>query len=320
MEILVIGGSGFIGTRLVDDLLRNPKCVVKIYDKVVSDKYPKLTILGDVREQNDLIIACEGIDIIFNLAAEHADNVTPISLYEDVNVNGAKNIIHAAQVNEVKSIVFTSTVAIYGLNRGTPDESMAPMPFNEYGRTKYEAEKYFVKWAEDDEENSLTILRPAVVFGEANRGNVYNLLKQVANRRFLMVGDGKNHKSMSYVGNIAGFLATRIEVGKGIEIFNFADKPDLSSAEIVQIVKDEMNITANIISLPYSIGLLAGYVFDFIALITGKKFPVSSIRIKKFCAETTVNTNRLAKSGFSSPYTIEDGLRKMINHEFKKSI
>ena len=317
MNILITGGSGFIGTRLVKDLLKADHSV-KIYDKVESKKYPELTTLGDVRDVEALTRACDGIEVIYNLAAEHADDVSPKSLYADVNIGGAKNVVEAAKANAVQRIIFTSSVAIYGLNRGTPDESMEAQPFNEYGRTKNEAEKIFDTWQQENEKHSLVTLRPAVVFGEENRGNVYNLINQIQSGKFLMVGDGKNHKSMGYVGNIAAFLASKVVAKPGREVYNFADKPDLSSNEIVQIDKDEMGITRNIPAAPYWLGLAGGYTFDLLAKVTGKKFPVSSIRIKKFCAETTVNTDRLLQSGFKAPYTLEEGLRRMIRSEFKR--
>lgn len=316
MNILITGGSGFIGTRLIDELLKSDHSI-KIFDKVNSVKYPQLTTMGDVREEEALIAACKGIDIIYNLAAEHADDVSPKSLYADVNIGGAKNVVAAAKVNGVKSIVFTSTVAIYGLNRGTPDESMDAQPFNEYGRTKNQAEKIFLSWAAESEEHSLTVLRPAVIFGENNRGNVYNLINQIISGKFLMVGNGENHKSMGYVGNIAAFLALQVNAKGGAYTYNFADKADLSSKEIVTIVKNSMNITRAIPTVPYFIGLIGGGVFDILAKVTGKKFPVSSVRIKKFCAETTVNTDRLLESGFKAPYTLEQGIQHMIQHDFK---
>ncbi len=257
------------------------------------------------------------VDFIYNLAAEHADDVSPESLYADVNIGGSENVVTAAKANGIKSIIFTSSVAIYGLNRGTPNESMEAQPFNEYGRTKNEAEKIFLEWVTESDENSLTVLRPAVVFGENNRGNVYNLMSQIESGKFLMVGDGKNRKSMGYVGNISAFLSEQVNAKVGTYIYNFSDKPDLSSNEIVQIIKDEMNITSNVPSVPYWLGLFGGYTFDLLSKLTGKIFPVSSIRIKKFCAETTVNTDRLLESGFSAPYTLEEGIRNMIRSEFK---
>ena len=317
MKILITGGSGFIGTRLIDELIKENHEII-IYDKMKSSKYPELCIIDDVRNVDGLIKACKDVEIIYNLAAEHADNVTPLSLYADVNVGGAENIIKAAKENNIKKIIFTSSVAIYGLNRGTPHEGMEAQPFNEYGRTKYDAEKLFLAWQKEDKDNNLQIVRPAVVFGEENRGNVYNLINQISTGKFAMIGDGENKKSMGYVGNIAKFLCILKESNKKLDIFNFAGKNDLSTKEIVETVREELGIKKSFLKIPYSIGILAGFTFDILSKLTGKKFPVSVVRIQKFAAETTVSTKQLFESGFEEPYTLKDGLRNMIKYEFKK--
>jgi nucleoside-diphosphate-sugar epimerase len=319
MKVLITGGSGFIGTRLIELLKKNDDITIANFDKNPSDNYPELTTIGDVRDVNALTKACEGVDVVYNLAAEHADNVTPLSLYDDVNVGGARNVVTAAEINGIKKIVFTSSVAIYGLNRGTPDERLDPQPFNKYGHTKLEAEKIFNQWHTANAESSLVTIRPAVVFGENNRGNVYNLISQIVSGRFLMIGDGKNCKSMGYVGNVAEFLKQQLIKGSGYYVYNYADKPDLSSSEIVSIVRQEMNISASNIKVPYRIGLLGGHVFDVLSKVTGKKFPVSAVRIQKFCADTTIDSSAAMSSGFVPPYSLEEGLKRMIKHEFKCS-
>ncbi len=315
MKVLVTGGSGFIGTRLVEELLKAGH-EVKIFDKRDSQKFPHLVILGDVRDKEALIEASKGMDVIYNLAAEHADNVTPISLYEEVNVGGAENVVEAAEKNGIKKIIFTSSVAIYGLNRGEPDETFEARPFNEYGRTKYEAEKVFLKWLEKSDENSLVIIRPSVIFGENNRGNVYNLMRQIYLDKFVMVGSGENKKSMGYVGNIAKLLLEMIDANKGLHLYNFADKPDLKGIEIVNIIRSEMGKGEVKFKVPYFLGLLGGYAFDVASKITGKKFPISSIRIKKFTADTTISTKKLQESGFKPAFSLEEGLRRMVRSEF----
>jgi len=315
MNILVTGGSGFIGTRLVEVLLEAGHSVT-IFDKANSSHYPELVTIGDVRDRSALSDALKGMDLVYHLAAEHADDVTPFSLYADVNIGGAINLVEALKANEIKHLIFTSSVAIYGLNRGEPNETFDAQPFNEYGRTKYEAEKIFTTWA-TEEKSHLTMLRPAVVFGERNRGNVYNLIRQIESGKFMMVGNGENRKSMGYVGNIAAFLAYQAtQKEEQIAIYNFAGKPDLTSNEIVAIIKKSLGNTTPTLSLPYSIGLLGGYLFDILAKISGRKFPISSIRIKKFTAETTVDTTKLLESGFVEPFTLEEGLKRMIDYEF----
>lgn len=315
MKVLVTGGSGFIGTRLVEDLLKDGH-EVSIYDKQDSRTYPELVTIADVRDKEALVKACKGIDIIYNLAAEHADNVTPKSLYADVNINGAINVVAAAEVNDIKKIVFTSTVAVYGLSQEYPDESFDAKPVSEYGITKYEAEKIFRQWAERTSQSALTIVRPAVVFGENNVGNVHRLIEQIAKGKFVMVGSGENKKSMGYVGNISLFLASKAEAKNGIDTFNFAGKPDLSSQKIVDIIVDELKLSRKVPRIPTWLGFAGGYVFDMVSKITGKKFPISTVRIKKFTSDTTVSTEKLLNSGFKEKYGLEEGLRKMIKHEF----
>jgi hypothetical protein len=64
--------------------------------------------------------------------------------------------------------------------------------------------------------------------------------------------------------------------------------------------------------LPYSIGLLGGYTFDLLPRLTGKTFPISSIRIRKFRADTIINADKLKKIGFKPPFSLDEGLRRMI--------
>ena len=162
---------------------------------------------GDVREIGQLRSAISNESVIVNLAAEHRDDVRPLSLYHEVNVEGAINICTVAREKCVQTIIFTSTVAGYGFAPIGTNESGNITPFNDYGRTKYEAEQVFKAWqAEDPAQRTLVIIRPTVVFGEQNRGNVYNLLRQIASGKFVMVGHGENRKSMAYVETVAAFV------------------------------------------------------------------------------------------------------------------
>ena len=217
MLIDVIGGSGFIGTRLVRRLKDSKYSQVRIIDKSPSRSFSDLAILGDVRSVDQLREYLSEKSVIVNLAAEHRDDVRPLSLYDEVNVVGAKNICAVASEKNVHTIIFTSTVAVYGFTPIGTDESGNISPFNDYGRTKYEAEQVFKAWqAEAPNERTLVIIRPTVVFGEQNRGNVYNLLRQIASGKFVMVGHGENRKSMAYVENIAAFIEYSMTFKPGV--------------------------------------------------------------------------------------------------------
>jgi len=316
MKILVTGGSGFIGTNLVSDLLKSGH-TVSIYDKVRSETYPDLCVVADVRDRERLSEALQGIDAVYHLAAEHRDDVRPVSLYYDVNVRGADNLVYPAEKNNVKKIVFTSSVALYGLNAGEPNEESPIKPFNDYSMSKYQSEEVFNEWVKGDDSRCLVTVRPVVIFGERNRGNVYELLSQIASGKFVMVGNGKNEKSMRYVLNLSSFLTNILEGGPGRYVYNYADKPDMTIEQLARIAFEALGNGPGIKwRIPYAIGLLGGYAFDFLSRITGKTYPISSIRIKKFAANTKVSAKRIRQTGFSPPYSLAEGLNRMISSEF----
>ncbi len=317
MKILVTGGSGFIGSRLVSELLAKGH-VVRILDKIKSTKYPEICQIGDVRDPDAVDSAVRNTDLVYHLAAEHRDDVRPISLYYDVNVEGTRTVAEACSANGVSRLVFTSSVAVYGLNAGSPSEDTPANPFNDYGRSKLQGEDVLRQWAAEHPETSLTIVRPTVVFGEGNRGNVFNLVNQIVSGRFMMVGDGTNRKSMAYVGNVAAFLTFIGESGlSGIRILNYVDKPDLSMNELVGQVRTYLGTSpASPFTIPYRIGMAGGACLDMLASLTGKSFPISRVRVAKFCADTTISVDVLKTTGFSPPYSLEKGMELFLTHEF----
>jgi nucleoside-diphosphate-sugar epimerase len=318
MKIAVIGGSGFIGTKLIE-LLVAGKHDVKILDTKRSEKYPDMWVECDIRDIQSLKDNLQGIEVIYNLAAEHRDDVRPLSLYTDVNVAGSQNVCDAANELGINNIIFTSTVAVYGFPKDEPNEHTPFNPFNEYGRTKAEAENIYQSWlAEKPKERHLTILRPTAVFGPDNRGNVYNLIRQIAGGKFVMIGNGKNRKSLAYVDNVAAFLALSLTFDAGAHIYNYVDKPDFDMNHLVTTVRETLGKGNGIgLRLPYFIGMIAGLAFDMLAAITRRNFPISRIRVEKFCANTVFNADKLQETGFTAPVDIKDGLVTTLKHEFK---
>jgi nucleoside-diphosphate-sugar epimerase len=311
--ISIIGGSGFVGTRLIS-LLKKDKCLN--YDKNESPFFPKISSRCDIRNEESLLIDSSTTAIVL-LAAEHKDNVSPTSLYYNVNVEGTKNVLKKMDEIGIKNLVFTSSVAIYGLNRTNPHEGHYIDPFNHYGKSKWEAEQAIKEWYEKDSKGkSVTIIRPTVIFGERNRGNVYNLLKQISSGKFLLIGKGQNKKSMAYVGNVVAFIKDRIEKNEqGYHIYNYADKPDFTMAELTTVIESKMNLSIPKTRIPYWLGMVGGYGFDLLAFLSRKKLSISSVRVKKFCATTQFDATK-AYSVFKAPYTLEEGLNKTLEFEF----
>lgn len=307
--ITLLGGAGFIGARLARRLQES-----KLPFEVADIRFGVSPV--DVRDAEGLRNAIRG-DTVINLAAVHSDDVRPESLYYEVNVQGAKNLCAAAVSTGVRRIIFTSSVAVYGFAPPGTDETGLLNPYNDYGKSKMLAEEVYRKWqAEAPETRTLVIVRPTVVFGEGNRGNVYNLLHQIAAGKFLMVGSGKNLKSMAYVENVAAFLFFCLRYDSGLYVFNYVDKPDFDMNGLVDAVREILGKKGRrIFKLPYPAGLAGGYFFDFLSAVMGRKFPVSSIRVRKFCSDSSFET-AASGIGFVPPVPLLEAVKRTVIHEF----
>lgn len=317
MNVTLIGGSGFVGTRLLDLLKDNSEYTLRNIDLQQSHFFPQITEIGDVRKQEQMDKLLVGSDVVVLLAAQHRDDVSPTSLYYDTNVGGMKVTLNAMEKNGIKRLVFFSSVAVYGLNKKNPNEEHPADPFNHYGKSKWQAEEVVKEWYASHPDWNIDIVRPTVIFGERNRGNVYNLLKQISSGHFLMVGDGKNLKSMAYVGNIVAFVKFMIDnVTEGYNVFNYIDKPDTNMNDLVALVSQVLNKHIPATHFPYWVGMMGGYCFDALAFVTRKNLAISSVRVKKFCATTQFDSTKAMTSGFIPPYTLKEGLSRTLEFEF----
>ena len=139
-KIGIIGGSGFLGTSLIECL--GVECSIN-YDKNESIKFSSITKISDICDNNFIDSLSSDVDTIVLLAAEHRDDVTPVSLYYQVNVDGMQNVLQAMNKHNIDNIIFTSSVAVYGSN---PDSKITEKskinPDSIYGISKYVGEMF----------------------------------------------------------------------------------------------------------------------------------------------------------------------------------
>jgi GlcNAc-P-P-Und epimerase len=313
-KITVIGGSGFVGTSLCRVLAEKHQDF-EIIDCKMSNKFSDKCKIADIRDVNALRKTITG-DIVVHLAAAHRDDIKDKREYKQTNIDGTENIALVCEEKGIKKIIFTSTVAVYGFAKPGIDETGKIKPFNEYGRTKFEAEEKLRKW-NVKEENSLLIVRPTVIFGEGNRGNVFNLFNQIASGKFLMVGDGENKKSMAYIGNVVAFLGTCIATEQKYGLYNYVDTPDMTMNELVSLVRFKLKGRNNVgLRLPFFVGMFLGHFADFISYLTSKNLPISAIRVKKFSASTEFRSAKNSLAEFKTPLCLYTGVQNTLESEF----
>lgn len=313
-NILITGGSGFIGSYLSKELT---KCGfnVTILDKISKNINNLPSIQADIRNYNELEKINKSFDLVIHLAAEHQDNIQPTSKYYDINVEGTKNILKFCNLNNIKNFIFFSTQAVYGDDKEKYTETDIPKPSNHYGKSKYLAEKLLLDWKKDD--YKLAIIRPSAVFGDGSIGNFSRLINQIKSNKFIMIGDGSNIKSVCYVKNLIEYVkhCMKLLESRDLLITNYADKPDIQINNLVDLIRSIINSKPSKIKISYSIAMLIGYIFDFLGFIRLKPMNITSLRIKKFCSNSILESSIIESTGFAPTFSFREALEDSLEEK-----
>ncbi|MBW3503737.1 NAD(P)-dependent oxidoreductase [Pseudomonas sp. NKUCC02_KPG] len=320
---VIFGGTGFIGTFLAETLLKTKGFTkVYLYDKEPLDKksstYRKSLIqtlneveiiTGDVR-QTILWQPSEKVTLIANLAAVHREPGHKDIEYYETNLLGAENVCAWAELVNCKDIIFTSSISPYGPSEQRKDESSLPVPTTAYGGSKLVAEKIHQAWlARDGSSRNLVIVRPGVVFGPGEGGNVSRLIKAVIKRYFFYMGNRETRKAGTYVKELCmamlWVLQQQKDRGSHFTLFNMSMNPGPSIQEYVEATCRVAEIQRNAPSVPYPILLTIAYAIDLVARPLGISHPFSPVRIRKLVRSNNILPNHLADNGYPYQYSLE---------------
>lgn len=318
MRAFVTGGGGFIGSFLCEKLSRE-SWTIKILDiekqsnsNIRPDNNKVEYVVGDILDYTTVSEAISDADLVIHLAAKHRFFGISEDEFYRVNVNGTKTILDAMTQRGIKNIIFYSSVAVYGDQHNPTDEKTIPCPNTPYGVTKLEAERLVNKWVSESVDRNALIIRPTVVFGPKNKGNMYRLIRQIDRRLFVPIGRGENIKSVAYVENLVDATLFLMNKGfKNIDIYNYADEPHKSFKEIVDLIYSNLGRSIHTFYLPAQL-ILAGLMpFDFISKMIGKDLPVTAA-IRKMNKSTYHSARKIRDVGFRQKDSLEAGLKRMI--------
>ena len=316
MNIFIVGNAGFIGGYLTQELIPKGHNVIG-FDVTLDNPQSKLCecIAGDICHKETIAGAMKGkkIDLIIDLAAKHHDYGIKDEEFFDVNEKGTKNLIECASDFGVKKFIFFSSAAVYGDQTEPVTEETMLNPTSPYGESKLAGEKILEKWVKDDAAREAVVIRPVVVFGPENYANMYHLIKKISNKKFIFIGKGTNIKSIAYVENLikaTTFLLDRLK--PGIDYFNYSDEPQMAIREIVDTICRYAGVTIHKFAIPLSLAMVLTFPFDILEKVTGRLFPITAKRIKKFNTATHYKAQKIRVAGFKQPVTLEDGFKKTL--------
>lgn len=315
MRICITGATGFIGSHFCERLHREGHEVVGI-DLWAPAAGLRLSrfIHGDIRDPIAVREAIDGCDAVLSLAAAHHDFGIDEPTYFAVNEQASRVILDEMDRKGIGRVCWYSSCAVYGNARSPKDESATPSPENFYGASKLAGEGVFRAWAGRGGGRSALVIRPTITFGPGNVANMYSLIRQIASGRFFVAGHPTNVKSLSYVENLVdATMHLWPRHTDGFHLYNFVEKPDLTSLEIAQTIASALGRSSPGPTLPLWLVLLMAKPFDLVTTLTGKDLGVSSMRVRKlFVWETKFEAEKLRQTGFASPVPLREGLRRMV--------
>lgn len=312
MNHLIFGGSGFIGTHLNFFLLKSAIDVNTIYNYDIIKKCNGNFGTVDVRMPIEIDNNDYSNSIIYNLAAVHTTPGHSDHEYFETNIVGAQNICNFASKNNIDSIVFTSSVAIYGPSEEFKREDFITMPTTPYGISKLTAEYIHKLWQlEEPERRKLVILRPGAVFGKNEGGNFSRLYRILKRGMFFYPGRKDTIKAAVYVKDVARILyETGQQAQIGVLTLNITLEPAPTIEAICQTMAKLTNVSPPKFLMPAWMLVNVSRTLYFFARLFGKRISgIHPNQVRKLMVSTNVSGKILSNSRWKLQYTLEEAFR-----------
>ena len=327
-SFIIFGGCGFIGTHMTH-LLREkyPEAKIYIADLLAdASKVPEFAEGPSSRHceepKGDEAISYQRIDVrnpielqgefgpntlIFNFAAIHRTPGHPDKAYFETNIQGAENVCDFANKHNIDNIVFTSSIAPYGASEELKTETTTPTPNTPYGISKLVAETIHRVWAARNPNRKLTIVRPGIVFGKGEHGNMTRLYQALKKHKFAYAGRKDTIKACIYVKDLvrAMLAMAENEDAPRVQLHNCCYYPSFT---IEQIANTMLKATGMKRHIPYIPKTPMMIVATLCALLGGLGLGICPARVRKLIVSTNIDGQKLAKN-YPLSNSLEDAFR-----------
>ena len=321
MNILVTGGTGFIGRYLLKKFLKDGhycRCLARNEECIASLPYKEQleTVQGDVTDPDSLKGIGDGIDVVYHLSAVgdvSAVNSKSYSYFHSINVLGAKNVFNACSESGIRRFVhFSSTSAMGLIKTSKIDESMTCKPVTPYQRSKYESELAVLELGEKTE-TEVIIIRPCMTYGPGSNGEFLKFCRLIKKGLFPRIGLRKNLTPIVHVEDLIQAAANALNADTRNQIFVIASEDSPPLAEIQKHIKQALNIKRPYFYVPVWVALLAAHILEKIAELSGGSPIVSKTNIKSVATGRVFDISKAKKElNYKPNINLAEGIKETV--------
>ncbi len=318
MRILVTGGTGFIGSHLVESLLKEGHQVKALIRRTSNTEYlDNLNIelvYGDITDETSLRPAVKDVQIVYHLASLLNPLRVPDDRYREVNVKGTENLLEAClSADKIERFIYCSSVAVYGKLEHIPtSEECLCSPDNIYGSTKYEGEKLALEFYHQHG-LPVAVAQPAWVYGPRD-DKLLKLCRAIINNSFVMIGKGDTLRHPVYVTDVVQGLKLCAKRESAIgEVYIIAGKEALPIRKIIETLADILGKKIPPFYIPAFLAEAIAWVFERTLPKIGVEPILSQRRLEFFTKRQAFSIAKAQlKLGYSPQIDLKDGLERTV--------
>jgi dihydroflavonol-4-reductase len=315
LRVLVTGATGFAGGYLTRALVKEGHNVsilarASSHSDPFKDVHLDNILIGDISDLDSVEKAVKNVDIVYHLAANFRQAGVKDDIYRKINVEGTKNVLHAALKKDVQRVVHCSTIGVHGHVTHVPANEQAPFnPGDIYQETKLEAERFALNFHKETG-LPVAVIRPTSIYGSGDL-RMLKLFRMIQKGTFIMLGNGRTFCHPVYVEDLVeGFKLCGTHKKAIGEVFIIGGNEYITLSQLVTLIADELRVKTPRLRLPVFPFYVLGYLCEKVCVPLGVEPPIYRRRVAFFLNDRAFDISK-AKSvlGYNPKIDLKTGIR-----------